>query len=229
MSLVRIGLSPRANGLSRRAAQEHWAGAHARLFAQVPHVKSYVQNHALLTSSGEPLLGDPQFDIFSEVEVECEADMAAAMASAWYCDQVIPDEHKLLDPTRRCFLVTRRFGPRSTPAGARCKLVEFIAGKPGQAATSSPHAWLEDDRLAELVADAAAKTAVYLVDAAGGAMVRPVQVVVARWCETAAQACEIHQRLCESLHGVRGLSVHTAVVVRECQVLPRVAERQAQT
>lgn len=210
MGLVRLGLSPRASGLTRAQAQAHWGGAHAQLFARVPRVRSYVQNHALLDAQGVPLLGDPGFDIFSEVEFDSEEDMSAAMASSWYREQVVADEQRLLDATRRCFLVTRRH-VTGEPGPSDCKLVVFLAGaQPG------------DRARAQLHDGAAGGVVIYAVESVGGAAPRQVDLVLARGCASADEAMDLHRVL---LSARDGLNIEAAVIVRENEVVPRARGR----
>lgn len=124
--MIRFGLSPRIAGLTRREAQDYWAGRHARLFSRVPGLVSYVQNHAVLQLDGEPLSEDFGFDIFSEVEFASPEAMSIAVSSPYYRDVILPDERFLLDASRRAFLVMARAGKGSTglPDGA-IKLVQF--------------------------------------------------------------------------------------------------------
>lgn len=126
MSVVRMGLSPRLPGLTRKAAQKRWRDTHAALFAGVPGLSSYVQNHAILGSNGIPLLGDVGFDIFSEVEFPTDADLTAAISSEYYRGVVIPDERRLLDADARSFLLTRRRHLRGLPKKQASKLVWFL-------------------------------------------------------------------------------------------------------
>lgn len=126
--MIRFGLSPRIAGLTRREAQEYWAGRHARLFSRVPGLVSYVQNHTVLQLDGEPLLGGFGFDIFSEVEFASPEAMSIAVSSPYYRDVILPDERFLLDASKRAFLIAARTENGSTglPNGA-VKLVQFRA------------------------------------------------------------------------------------------------------
>lgn len=197
--LVRLGLSPRVPGLSREQAQRHWRGVHAALFARVPGVRSYVQNHAVLDARGEPLLGDPGFDIFSEVEFASDEDMAQAMASRWYRLQVIPDEKQLLDASRRCFLVTQRRAGTPSAAPGDCRLVLFVAGA---------------------VNDAREGVVRYDVQSAGGPAPRHLDTVLARWCASPQEAVRLHDTWVRELSD-QGARVEAAVVAREHVVVPR--------
>ena len=153
--MIRMGLSPRVAGLTRREAQDYWRGRHARLFSRVPGLISYVQNHAVLTLDGEPVLGPFNFDIFSEVEFASAQAMSAAVSSPYYQDVVLADEASLLDASKRAFLMTARKGEGSTGlSDGSIKLVQFRAatksgpaptGKSGPGAAS---AW--DDRVTDI-------------------------------------------------------------------------------
>lgn len=124
--MIRLGLSPRIAELTRLQAQEYWAGRHAQLFSRVPGLVSYVQNHAVLQLDGKPLSRGFGFDIFSEVEFASPEAMSIAVSSPYYRDVILPDEHFLLDASKRAFLITARTGEGSTglPNGA-IKLVQF--------------------------------------------------------------------------------------------------------
>lgn len=138
--IIRIGLSPRIAGLTRREAQDYWRGRHAELFAQVPGLVSYVQNHAVLRADAEPVLGNFHFDIFSEVEFASPQAMAAAVSSPYYQNTVLSDEKRLLDASKRAFLVTERTQEGSTglPDGT-VKLAQFRApSKEDLAALAAP-------------------------------------------------------------------------------------------
>lgn len=196
--LVRLGLSPRMPGLSRDEAQRHWRGVHASLFARVPGVRSYVQNHAVLDARGQPLLGDPGFDIFSEVGFANEQDMAQAMASSWYRLQVVPDEKKLLDASRRCFLVTQRRAGTGAAVPGDCRLVLFVAGS---------------------VKDAGEGAVTYDVQSVGGAAPRPVDVVLARTRASPQEAILLHETWTRELLR-QGARVEAAVIAREHVIVP---------
>lgn len=214
MTIVRIGLSPRAVGNTRAAAQEHWRTHHAELFARLPGLVSYVQNHAVLDAEGMPLLGDPGFDIFSEVEFADEGSMDRAMQSAWFREAIEPDERTLLDASRRCFLMTRRHVLKGRKAAADCMFVAFIGGAPASAAKENPSALMKNPRLAPALVGASSLT-IYDVLSVGGELPRPVHVVVARGCTSVQEAVRAHERLHESQAKAGGLVLHAAVIVRE--------------
>ena len=220
MNIVRIGLSPRAAGLARAAAQEHWRTLHAQLFARMPGLVSYVQNHAVLDTEGMPLPADPGFDIFSEVEFADEMRIARAMESAWFREAIVPDERRLLDPSRRCFLMTQRHVLAARAVPDDCKLVVFLAGAPASASKVPIAAWLERPGLAAVVARAGSLAA-YDVQAAGGAVPRLVNLVVARGCDSVEEALDVHERLLATLPTTGGAGLHVAVIVREHVVVPR--------
>jgi hypothetical protein len=220
MNIVRIGLSPRAPGLTRAVAQDHWRSLHARLFAQMPGLVSYVQNHAVLDSKGRHLLADPGFDIFSEVEFADETQMDRAMESAWFRDTIEPDERRLLDASRRCFLMTHRHVLAAGAVPDVCKLVVLMAGSPGSPSKGPISARLEGPGLAPVVKNAGS-LAVYDVQALGGALPRLVNLVVARGCGSVKEALDVHERLRATLGAADGPGVHAAVIVRENAVVPR--------
>lgn len=224
MNLVRVGLSPRANGLTRLAAQKHWAGVHAALFAQVPYVESYVQNHLVLDDRGEPLLGDPGFDIFSEVEFQSCTMMKAAMSSAWYRDEVVPDERQLLDASQRCFLMTLRYGACLDDEDAdHVKLVEFLACPGGRHQDSSASVLSGNDKVFASGLWDRARASVYVVTQAEGAAARKVDLLLAQPFVSIGCARKAHEYLRMVLADDCDLQPNLAVIVKENRVRPRVA------
>src|SRR6185436_17743997 len=94
--IVRIGLAPREADLDYEGFAAHWSGQHGDLAREIPGLRSYVQNHALLRD-GEPLLPYPGFDACSELEFDSIEAMDAGFASEHYRQAVVADEHSLID------------------------------------------------------------------------------------------------------------------------------------
>jgi hypothetical protein len=219
VNLVRIGLSPRVNGLTRPAAQKHWAGVHAPLFAQMPYVESYVQNQLVLDDRDEPLLGDPGFDIFSEVEFRSCAAIEAAMASSWYRNKVIPDERRLLDASRRCFLMTHRYGAcRGNDDADHFRLVEFLTCPGGHGRNACVDVLFDNDAVFASGLWDKARASVYVVMCTGGAAVGDVDLLMAQSFVSAARAREAHDGLLLALSGSAGPRSNLAVIVKENRV-----------
>lgn len=150
--IVRVGMAPRAAGLTYEACQEHWRNEHADLAGQLVGLRGYVQNHAVLRD-GLPLLPYPGFDACSELSFDDVAAMDAAFASEHYRESVTTDEHSLIDRSRWTMLLTDRriVEDGDVPDGA-VKLLSFLPRHPA----SAPGA-LEDvlaRRYADVVADA---------------------------------------------------------------------------
>jgi uncharacterized protein (TIGR02118 family) len=99
MTVVRVGMAPRAAGLTPEQCQAHWRSAHADAARSLPGLRAYVQNHAILRD-GRPLLPYPGFDVCAETEFDDLAAMDAAFASEQYRGAIVADEQRLIDKTR---------------------------------------------------------------------------------------------------------------------------------
>jgi uncharacterized protein (TIGR02118 family) len=105
--VTRIGMAPRAAGMSYEALQAHWRSGHADVAAQLPGLRAYVQLPAVL-AGGRPLLPYAGFDACSELDFDDAEAMEAAFASEHYRTTVTADEHAMIDRTRGGFALTRR-------------------------------------------------------------------------------------------------------------------------
>ena len=105
--ITRVGMAPRAAGLTYTAFQEHWRSEHAGLAGELPGLRGYIQNHAVL-GEGRPLLPYPGFDACSEISFDSLAAMDDAFASEHYLGAVTADEHSLIDKSRFGLLLTER-------------------------------------------------------------------------------------------------------------------------
>ena len=124
--IVRVGMAPRAQGLSYESFQEHWRAEHAGLAGEIPGLRSYVQNHAVLRD-GRPLLPYPGFDACSELEFDSLAAMDAGFASDYYRQAVTADEHTLIDKSRFLLLLAgRRVLVDGEPPDDAVKLLTFL-------------------------------------------------------------------------------------------------------
>jgi uncharacterized protein (TIGR02118 family) len=151
--IVRVGMAPRATGLSCEECQRHWRTAHADAARQLPNLRGYVQDHAVLRD-GRPLLPHPGFDVCAETEFDDLAAMDDAFASEQYQGAVRADERALIDKAHFAFALTERrvLGGGEPPAGA-VKLMTFVRARAGAA----PDALL--DALAGAYADAVSAAA----------------------------------------------------------------------
>jgi uncharacterized protein (TIGR02118 family) len=105
--VTRVGLVPRAEGLTVEEAQEHWRGPHGDVAREIPGIRSYVQNHATYLD-GAPLLPYPGFDICAELEFDSFEVMREGFASEHYQTAVRADENHLIDKRRFMLALTRR-------------------------------------------------------------------------------------------------------------------------
>lgn len=105
--ITRVGMAPRASGLTYETCQEHWRNEHAGLAGQLVGLRSYIQNHSVLVD-GLPLLPYPGFDACSELSFDDMASMDAAFASEHYRSAVTADEFSLIDKSRWTMLLTHR-------------------------------------------------------------------------------------------------------------------------
>jgi uncharacterized protein (TIGR02118 family) len=128
--ITRVGMAPRAAGLSYEAFQEHWRSEHAGVAGEIPGVRSYVQNHAVLVE-GRPLFPYPGVDACSELEFDDLATMDAGFASEHYRQTVVADEHALIDKSRfAMILARRRVLAEGDPGPEAVKLLTFLPVDP---------------------------------------------------------------------------------------------------
>jgi len=200
-------------GLSRWEAQAYWREEHARLFKKVPGLLSYVQNHSVLDSRGEPILGDPGFDIFSEVEFADEAKLTKAVTGPYYQGVILPDETRLLDASRRTFLLTRRHVLSGAPSAELHKVTLLLQ-------SDAP---LVCDRLTTVVEpDASAVAAcAHTVYEVGGTLPRPIALVLQHYFRSLEDARRWGSQYSSGARLSAALSVVAAVVATEVEVVPR--------
>lgn len=126
MMIVRVTGAPRAAGLSYEEFQAHWRGEHGRLAGQIPGVRAYVQNHAVL-AGGRPLLPYVGFDAFAEISFDSVQAMDNGFASDFYRSAVVSDEGAMIDK-RHFYLIlaSRRALDDRTPPDTAVKLITFL-------------------------------------------------------------------------------------------------------
>src|SRR4051794_7273900 len=148
--LTRVGLAPRASGLTIAECQERWRSGHADLALRIPGLQAYTQNHAVLRD-GRPLLPHPGFDVCAETGFEDLETMDAGFASEHYQSDVRADERSLIDGSRFALMLCERrvLGDREPPPGAvklmtfhragesRAGLAEALAGPYAEAAAEA--------------------------------------------------------------------------------------------
>jgi uncharacterized protein (TIGR02118 family) len=140
MTITRLGTAPRAAGLSFAGFQDHWRGEHAGLAGELPGLRRYVQNHAVLVG-GRPLLPYAGFDACSEIEFDSIDAMDAAFASEHYRSTVTADEHALIDRPRFMLALLERHTLRAGPGDI--KLMTFWRATP-RSSVAELHATLAD-------------------------------------------------------------------------------------
>ncbi|MDQ8043057.1 MAG: EthD domain-containing protein [Solirubrobacteraceae bacterium] len=142
--IVRIGNAPRAAGTTVEEFQTHWSSGHADVARQLPGLRSYLQNHAVL-QDGLPLLPYPGFDACSEIEFDSLQAMDDAFASEHFQEAVTADEQGFIDQSRFTNILAER---RVVKAGAEptdgVRLLSFWRVCPG----ATP------EQAAQLLADA---------------------------------------------------------------------------
>jgi len=227
MSVVRIGLATRAPGLSRRAAQQYWRSKHARLFARLPGLLSYIQSHAVLDERDQPLFGEPGFDIFAEVEFANEATLEQEVSSTYYRDVILVDEKNLLDASQRTFLMTHRRVLAGIPGAGLSKVALFL----GRRSKTQIHwdvteQWLGEVAMCAPRARAASVNIVYRV---GGTITLPVDVVLQHYFEDLADAREWHMQARRRWSSVSSdeLTIVSGVIAAEVEVVPRALSASA--
>lgn len=113
--IVRVGMAPRAAGTTHAAFAEHWRTDHADAAGQLPGLRGYVQNHAVVRD-GRPLLPYPGFDACSELLFDDLGAMDAAFDSETFRTTVQDDERGFVDKTQFTGLIARRRTFDSAPA-----------------------------------------------------------------------------------------------------------------
>jgi uncharacterized protein (TIGR02118 family) len=113
--ITRVFIARRRPDLSIEQFQQYWRNEHATITLTFPHVRRYVQNHAVVRD-GASLLPSPGFDVFSELDF----DSADAMDASWSSPEYLEgeqDENNFIDPRWSTVLVglRHRFGDAASP------------------------------------------------------------------------------------------------------------------
>lgn len=128
--ITRVGMAPRAAGLTYEAFQEHWRSEHAGVAGEIPGLRGYVQNHAVLVD-GRPVFPYPGVDACSELEFDDLDGMDAGFASEHYRRTVTADELALVDKTRFAMILSkRRVLSAGEPGPDAVKLLTFVPVDP---------------------------------------------------------------------------------------------------
>lgn len=131
--ITRIGLAPRRPGLDIDTFQAHWRGRHGELAAQLPGVRRYWQNHAVLRA-GEPVLPWTGFDACAEIDFESLESMGAAFVTPLYLGPIRDDEAYLIEKTRGGMVLSRRTIVSGAPLLDGVRLITFMRAAPGRRA-----------------------------------------------------------------------------------------------
>ena len=105
--ITRVFFAARRADLTTEACLAHWQGRHAAIGASLPAVRSYVQNHGLM-SHGRFLLPYPGFDIMPELDWDDLRAMDAAIDSPVHENDSVDDEANFIDGARTGYAVTNR-------------------------------------------------------------------------------------------------------------------------
>lgn len=97
--IIRVGTAPRAAGTTYTEFQAHWRAEHAGVASELPGLRSYIQNHAIL-ENGRPLLPYAGFDACAEIEFDDLVEMDKAFASEHFKQNVSADEAVMIDRQR---------------------------------------------------------------------------------------------------------------------------------
>lgn len=129
--IIRVGMAPRAEGLTMTEFQRHWREEHAVAAANIPGLLGYVQNHSFLDERGRPLMPYAGFDACSEIAFDDLAAMDAGFGSPVYQGDVRADENLMIDKPRFFLLLCPE--PLVLAAGAETagvKLMTFLRAHP---------------------------------------------------------------------------------------------------
>lgn len=97
--IARLGMAPRAAGLSTPDFVEHWRTTHSVAAGRIPGLRRYMQFHPVLVDGRLPL-PYPGFDACSLLQFDSLESMDAGFSSSVYRDEVMPDEAVLVDKAR---------------------------------------------------------------------------------------------------------------------------------
>lgn len=148
--ITRIGLAPRRPGLDIDTFQAHWRGRHGELAAQLPGVRRYWQNHAVL-HEGEPILPWTGFDACAEIDFETLESMGGAFLTPLYLGAIRDDEAYLIEKSRGGMVLSRRTIVSGAPKLDGIRLLTFMRAAPGRRARDLQSAVTEAPDVPEAV------------------------------------------------------------------------------
>lgn len=127
--ITRIGMAPRLRSATIGQFQDHWRTSHADAAGQIPGVRRYVQNHAVL-SGGAMILPYPGFDACSELDFDSVESMDEGFSSDVYLRAVQADEKAFVDKTRFSLVVAERETLIEGPDMEGVKLITLLRVHP---------------------------------------------------------------------------------------------------
>src|SRR5207237_8239965 len=129
--ITRLFFGPRRADMTSEDCLAHWRGTHSAIGAQLPGLRSYVQNHGVL-DGGRFLLPYPGFDIMPELDWDDLAAMDAAIDSPVHERDSVDDEANFIDTSRTGLAVTKRHVLEDGASGGveAVKLITFLRRAP---------------------------------------------------------------------------------------------------
>ena len=129
--ITRVGMAPRAEGLTYTSFQEHWRSEHAGLAGELPGLRGYIQNHAVL-GDGRPLPALPGLrrvlrDLVRQPRRDGRRIRLRALSRRRHRRRALADRQ---EPVRAAALTERRVLLDGDAADDSVKLLTFLPVDP---------------------------------------------------------------------------------------------------